>query len=71
MNWTEIADNWPGMCNLLQSNWTLLSRDDVAAIDRSRTRLVSTLQRVYKLNEQNAESSVCYFEKTVRKPGAT
>jgi hypothetical protein len=70
MNWTEITDDWPGMCNLLQSNWTLLSRDDITAIDRSRTRLVSTLQRVYKLNEVNAESAVCYFEKTVRKPGA-
>jgi hypothetical protein len=70
MNWAEIEENWPVMCSVLQSYWPLLSRDDVAAIDRSRTRLVSTLQKVYKLNETDAESSVRAFGKTVRKPGA-
>jgi hypothetical protein len=70
MNWTEIEENWPVMGSVLQSYWPLLSRDDVVAIDRSRTRLVSTLQKVYKLSETEAESSVCTFGKTVRKPGA-
>jgi hypothetical protein len=71
MNWTEMQDNWCDMQAILPSYWTLLTHDDLVAIDRSRTRLISTLQRIYKLSESQAESCVCYFEKTIRKPGAT
>jgi hypothetical protein len=71
MNWVEIEENWEEMQGLLRSYWVRLTSDDLVAIDRSRTRLVETLQRVYKLTEPDATSAVCYFEKTVRKPGGT
>ena len=71
MNWAEIEKDWDAMQPLLQSYWTLFTHDDLVGIDRSRIRLIATVQRVYHLNESEAESSVCYFEKNIRKPGAT
>ena len=70
MNWCEIQGNWSQMQRLLQSYWSMLSEEDLAAVDARRERLALVLQRRYGFNREQTEHAICRFEHDVRRPGA-
>ena len=70
MNWSEIEGGWPEMRALIKSYWPNLSEADLDRIAGRRDRLAEVLRDRYGVGPEEAERSIRFFEKEVRRPGA-
>jgi hypothetical protein len=70
MNWAELQRDWKAAASLLRTYWPELTDQDLERIDGRRDELAASLRRLYRYGEEQAERSICSFEKEVRFPGA-
>jgi hypothetical protein len=70
MNWSEIEYRWDQMKFVLATHWNKLNNEDLARINGKRDALVQVIRERDGLNEAEAETAICMFEKEVRRPGA-
>ena len=70
MNWSEIEYRWDSMKFVLATHWNKLSNEDLARINGKRDALAQVIRERDGLDEAEAETAICRFEKEVRRPGA-
>jgi hypothetical protein len=71
MNWSEIEGCWEPSKAMLQTHWQELTKEDVDAIHGSRVSLIQALQKRSGCTAEQANASICAFEKDVRLPGTS
>jgi hypothetical protein len=70
MNWAEVKACWGEMHVVIKARWPNLTDVDLKNINGDRSRLGRALVRRYGFSDQQAETSICEFEKDARRPGA-
>lgn len=61
MNWGEIQEQWPQVERPIQQRWSKLTAGDLQQIAGQRDRLISRVQALYGITEEEAQRGVEEF----------
>jgi uncharacterized protein YjbJ (UPF0337 family) len=61
MNWNEIEGNWKKFKGDIKQRWGRFTDDDLDQIDGRREKFIGELQRVYGIQQDEAEKEINDF----------
>lgn len=71
MDWDRIERNWKQFRGAVRAHWTLLTDEQLLAIDGKRQLLVKKIVEVYEITEEQTEKSVSSWARDLsRRPSA-
>lgn len=71
MDWDRIERNWKQFRGAVRAHWTLLTDEQLLAIDGKRQLLVKKIVEVYEITEEQTERSVSSWARDLsRRPSA-